>query len=296
MAYIYLTEEGQQRGQFDLPDLIDGDDGRCFRLGKSRSATKHGVVFEAECTNAARGVNGPCAVKFLAQQDDIRFDRFQNELRIMRMLEHKHIAKFLDAGQVDFKSGFRAPWIAMELGENNLRQHVENVGVIEPKLLIHLSIQFCEALAHLHSKGIIHRDIKPENFIMLDNEIKMIDFGIAKLTGEDVSTRPMDRLTLTGEFVGPLFFSSPEMIAYANDKSVSVDHRSDLFQMGKVLWFIATGQISAGIPSKKKCPHKGRFHGIVSRLLNDEPDDRQNSANIVREQFASLGKEMGEFK
>ena len=296
MAFLYLTEKGQSRGQFDLPDIIEGDEGGCFRLGKSRSATRHGVVFEAECTRAARGVKGSCAVKFLAQQDDVRYDRFQNELRIMRMLDHKAIAKFFDAGEVEFEGGYRAPWLALELGETNLRQHVENGGIIDPKRLIHLSVQICDALEHVHSKGIIHRDIKPENFIVLNSDVKMIDFGIAKLKGEDVSGRPMDRLTLTQEFVGPLFFSSPEMIAYADDKSVPVDHRSDLFQLGKVLWFIATGQISAGIPSAKKCPHKGRFHGIVSRLLNDEPGDRQDSAKIVREQFVSLGRATGEFK
>lgn len=296
MAFIYLTEKGQSHGQFDLPDFIDGDNGGCFRLGKSRSATRHGVVFEAECTRAVRGIKGSCAVKILAQQDDVRYDRFQNELRIMRMLDHKYIAKFIDDGQIEFEGGFRAPWLAMELGETNLRQYIDNVGVIDPKRLIHLSIQICEALEHVHSKGIIHRDIKPENFIVVGSEVKMIDFGIAKLTGEDVSGRPMDRLTLTQEFVGPLFFSSPEMIAYADDKSVPVDHRSDLFQMGKVLWLIATGQISAGVPSAKKCPYKGRFHGIVSRLLNDDPSDRQNSAKMVRDQFLSLGRATGDFK
>jgi eukaryotic-like serine/threonine-protein kinase len=296
MAYIYLTEKGRKDVQFPLPDYIDGKDGGRFRLGKSRSATRHGVVFESECSRAVKGMNGLCAVKFLAQQDEVRYDRFQNELRIMRMLDHKHIAKFLDAGEVEFEAAFRAPWLAMELGKQNLRQYVEKIGKVEPKHLIHLSIQICDALEHVHSKEIIHRDIKPENFIVVGSDIKMIDFGIAKLTGEDVSGRPMDRLTLTTEFVGPLFFSSPEMIAYADDKSVRVDHRSDLFQMAKVLWFMATGQISAGVPSAKKCPHKGRYHGIVNRLLNDDADDRQNSAKIVREQFVSLGKSIGEFK
>ncbi len=105
MAFIYLTEGGQSRGQFDLPSYIDGDGGGSFRLGKSRSATRHGVVFEADCTRAVRGMKGLCAVKVLAQQDDVRYDRFQNELRIMRMLDHKYIAKFLDSGEFPFDGG-----------------------------------------------------------------------------------------------------------------------------------------------------------------------------------------------
>jgi serine/threonine protein kinase len=296
MAFIYLTEKGQQRGQFDLPNSIDGVGGGCFRLYQSLSATRHGVVFEADCIRAVKGVKGKCAVKFLAQQDEVRYDRFQNELRIMRMLDNKSVAKFLDSGEIPLEGGYRVPWLAMELGEKNLGQHVENAGALGQNSLIQASIQICEALEHLHSKGIIHRDIKPENFIVVGSEIRMIDFGIAKLKGEDVSGRPMDRLTLTNEFVGPLFFSSPEMIAYADDKSVVVDHRSDLFQMGKVLWFIATSQISAGVPSARRCPFGGRFHGIVSRLLNDDPVDRQNSAEMVRQQFISLGKATGQFK
>src|SRR5689334_13225202 len=108
MAFIYLTERGQPRGKFDLPNDLGGDEGGWFRLGKSRAATRHGVVFEAQCTRASKGWLGPCAVKFLAQQDDVRYDRFQNELRIMRMLGHKQIARFFDAGQVDLEAGYRA--------------------------------------------------------------------------------------------------------------------------------------------------------------------------------------------
>lgn len=106
----------------------------------------------------------------------------------------------------------------------------------------------------------------------------------------------MDALTRNNEFVGPLFFSSPELIAYANDKSYPVDHRSDLFQMGKVLWYIATSQISAGIPPARKCPLGGAFYGIVTNLLSDDPNDRPASAEIVREKLLVLAKATGPTK
>lgn len=180
MPHLFLSEGGQNRGKFELPREIRGEDGGCFRLGTNLVATRHGAVFEARCAK------GTCAVKFMTRQDDITFDRFKNEVRIMRMLDHQYIAKFFDSGEIVFPGDYRGPWIAMELGESNLREHVQKKGVIGPESLISVSIQICEALGHVHSKRIIHRDIKPENFVVLGTEIRMIDFGIAKLIGEDV--------------------------------------------------------------------------------------------------------------
>jgi serine/threonine protein kinase len=134
-----------------------------------------------------------------------------------------------------------------------------------------------EAVLHIHSKGVIHRDVKPENFVVSQQHagrVFMIDFGIAKYIGEDVAQRPLDNLTKQKEFVGPQAFCSPELLRYARDKAVLVDARSDLFQLGKVLWFMATGMVSAGIPSKRLDPFKGSLHALVSALLSDDPDDR----------------------
>ena len=102
----------------------------------------------------------------------------------------------------------------------------------------------------------------------------MIDFGIAKRLGEDVSARPMDTFTQVKEFVGPVFFSSPELIEYATNKRHQVDTRSDIFQVGKLLWFLGTGKISAGVPSKKECPAGGKLRDVVLQMIDDDPDSR----------------------
>src|SRR5205809_6032818 len=125
MSFIELYENGRPRGKFDLPREVNGIDGGVFRLGKSRTGGGNGIVFEARVLRPVRGAKDACAVKLLRQQDDARFDRFQNELRIMRMLDHAKIAKFFDSGQIDLPGGYRVPWVAMELGEANLRQHVQ---------------------------------------------------------------------------------------------------------------------------------------------------------------------------
>jgi eukaryotic-like serine/threonine-protein kinase len=98
---------------------------------------------------------------------------------------------------------------AMELGERNLREHVQQHGPLECVHLVRVAMQMCEAVSHLHDRGVIHRDLKPDNFVWDGEErgaIKMIDFGIAKLAGEDVSGRPLDQFTKSLEFVGPVFF------------------------------------------------------------------------------------------
>ncbi|MFX8766462.1 hypothetical protein ABTM49_19755, partial [Acinetobacter baumannii] len=89
---------------------------------------------------------------------------------------------------------------------------------------------------------------KPANFVKSfpnqddPHPLKMIDFGIAKFIGEDVAGRPLDNFTKVGEFVGPQNWSSPELIAYADDKTVVVDQRSDLYQLGLLIWFFFTGR------------------------------------------------------
>ena len=147
------------------------------------------------------------------------------------------------------------------------------------------------ALDHLHAKGFVHRDIKPDNFVWVENsntEVMMIDLGIAKRTTEDVSGRPLDIFTRTLEFVGPAFFSSPELIAYARDKTVTVDQRSDIFQLGKTIWFLATGQVSAGVPARRRCPVSGRLHSLVTRMVDDDPAGRPESAAALASEIEAL--------
>ncbi len=175
----------------------------------------------------------------------------------------------------------------MDLCGANLRQHVQDFGVLPLRMLRPIAYQLCDAIQHVHERDLIHRDLKPANLVWADDDgasgvVKLIDFGIAKFNGEDVSARPLDDFTKTYDFVGPVFFSSPELIAYADDKKHPVDHRSDLFQLGKILWFLATGRILAGIPAARHDPTGGALHLLVSSLIADDPDDRPDSANVIR--------------
>lgn len=91
----------------------------------------------------------------------------------------------------------------------------------------------------------------------------------------------MDNVTLEDEFVGPAQWASPELIAYHRDKKHSVDARSDIFMLGKVIWYLAIGRGSAGIPSVRFCPMGGGIHRIVTACLQEHPDDRPGSVGDV---------------
>lgn len=288
--YIDLQGSGQSLGRFELPEYITSDQRKIFRIHRAVRGGGNGIVFEGNVMHDFKKTGPICAVKFLRQQDSSKQDRFANEIRIMKELDSAHIARYHDSGHIgvskvdDQKIVQQVPWMAMELGGDNLRQRVEAKGVIGLEDLKQHIDHICQAVSHLHSKGYIHRDIKPENFVFDLNEessIKMIDFGIAKRFDEDVSARPLDNFTKFMEFVGPVFFSSPELIAYAANKEYPVDHRSDLFQIGKLVWYLATGKISAGVPSKRDCPYGGRLRDVVLELIADNPLDRIKKAEDI---------------
>jgi serine/threonine protein kinase len=172
-----------------------------------------------------------------------------------------------------------------------MRQHVHDIGPLAVSELQSVGSGICAAVSHLHDKGYIHRDIKPDNFVWRDerrDSFLMIDFGIAKKSGEDVSARPMDTFTRLNEFVGPVFFSSPELIEYARDKDHPVNYRSDIFQVGKVLWFLGTGRTATGIPSRKDCPAGGKLRDLVMSMIDDDPDSRPQSMAEVQAAIDAL--------
>lgn len=283
--YIELFDGKKPCGKYDLPRTIESVRGSQFELQRAVKGGGNGLVFEARPVRGVANAPPRVAVKLLRQQDDLRVARFRNEVRILRMLDSPAIAKFFDEGEIDLGSGWKVPWVAMDLGAANLREHVQTSGVIGVDILRGVASQMCDALEHLHSKAIIHRDIKPDNFVWFGHSVRMIDFGIAKTVVDEVCAREWEQFTQHAEFVGPALYFSPELIAYGANKSQVVDHRSDLFQFGKVLWFVATGTVSCGIPARKSCPVGGGLFEVVLSLLQDDPEDRIQSAAEVKKRL-----------
>lgn len=278
-------------GRYDVPDQVESNPNQAFRLYGATRMGGNGVVFEASELVAGRLTGKTCAVKVLKQLNPARVDRFNNEIRVLKELNSPYISAHSASGQVTVTSQVQGapdevvPWVAMQLGGSNMRQHVEDHGPLSVAQLKSITYGMCAAVEHLHSKGFIHRDIKPDNFVWRgasNTAPMMIDFGIAKRQGEDVSARPMDTFTRVTEFVGPVFFSSPELIEYSKDKSYPVDYRSDVFQLGKVLWYLGTGKTSAGVPSRRECPAGGKLRELVLAMIDDDPECRPQTLSEVQ--------------
>ena len=155
--------------------------------------------------------------------------RFENEAKIMSSLEHANIVKVIDYCD---QEGTLA--IIMELLEGrDLSDTIKANGAIDVNIAIPLFINILDAFIYAHNKGIVHRDIKPANiYIERDGQVKILDFGIAKLFGTGLDK------TSTGTQIGTPIYMSPEQVKGER----SIDHRSDIYSLGVTFYFMLKGK------------------------------------------------------
>jgi tRNA A-37 threonylcarbamoyl transferase component Bud32 len=227
-----------------------------------------GFVFKARQPHLDRFV----ALKLLPDKlaKDAQFaERFNREGRVLARLNHPNIVSIFDFGEA---GGFY--YLLMEFVDGvNLRQAMR-AGRFSPAEALGIVPKICEALQFAHDEGILHRDIKPEN-ILLDSKgrVKIADFGIAKLVGED---HPDVSLTATGAALGTMHYMAPEQI----EKPATVDHRADIYSLGVVFYELLTGELPLGRfgPPSEKTPVDSRVDDVVMRTLEREREKRFQSA------------------
>lgn len=194
-----------------------------------------GVVYEAYQS----GIDRIVALKVLTYapaDDPADWMRFEREAIALSRLSHPNIVQFHAYG---IWTG--VPYIAMErlhgdsLGEKLAEP--ENRHGLDPRLALQAARSICSALQHAHEQGICHRDIKPSNAILIkgdaDEQVKLIDFGLAKLTGVD----GQQKLTQTGNALGSVLYMSPEQCV-----GKPVDGRTDIYGLGCLLYHCLTGE------------------------------------------------------
>src|SRR5208283_1910876 len=195
-----------------------------------------GEVYRARDASLRRDV----AIKLIPatfSQDSDRLRRFTQEAQSTAALNHPNIVSIYQIG--DHQGG---PYIVSELLEGQSLRQVVQAGPLPARRAINYGVQIARGLAAANSKGIIHRDLKPENiFVTRDGRVKILDFGLAKLT-EQAPLDPGNSPTLTvgtgaGLIVGTAGYMSPEQV-----RGESVDPRSDIFSFGVVLYEMLTGQ------------------------------------------------------
>jgi serine/threonine-protein kinase len=250
-----------------------------------------GEVYRARDTRLHREV----AVKVLPasfSQDTDRLRRFEQEAQAASALNHPGILTIHDFGEHD-----GAPYVVSELLEGETLRERLGVGRLPIRKALDYAAQITRGLAAAHEKGIVHRDLKPENlFVTRDGRVKILDFGLAKLTHPETSAGPLTGVatepagTEPGVVMGTAGYMSPEQV-----KGQPADHRSDIFSFGAVLYEMLTGQRAFGgdtavetmsailrddppEPSRTVAEVPPPLDRIVRRCLEKTPEERFQSA------------------
>ena len=180
-------------------------------------------------------LNRKIALKILPREfvsDGERIKRFEREARMISALNHPYIVTIYDVGTIDGVN-----YIATEYVEGKTVRDLLDEP-IDLKKILSIVAQICEALAAAHAAGIIHRDIKPENIMLRpDGYVKVLDFGLAKLTEPSDLQSSISNYTMKGVIIGTPSYMSPEQVS--GDK---IDHRTDLWSVGVVLYEMLTGR------------------------------------------------------
>ncbi len=259
------------------------------------------MVYRAEHVQLGR----PAALKMLLPQlssNPVIVQRFFNEARAASAIDHPGIVEVYDFGT--HSDG--AAYIVMALLKGESLEARLRRGVLPPFEAAGILAQVLGALAAAHGRGIVHRDLKPDNIFIVPNElmpggiqVKLLDFGIAKLTGDTTSGMQ----TQTGVMMGTPAYMSPEQCMGKSD----LDHRTDLYSIGCILYHLLTGRppftgehgtgmlIAAHIRDTPDDPRTinpnlpGNLVTIVMKLLEKEPAARFQTALETRDALAAIG-------
>ena len=279
-----------------------------FRVGPLIGRGGMGDVYRAEDTELRRAV----ALKVLPPSvvgDADRLARFVQEARTASALNHPHLVAIYDVGQSQPDgTGPAVHYIAMELVDGETLRHTLEGGRRDLKRILDYFAQAADAVATAHAAGIVHRDLKPDNVMIAGGGyVKVLDFGLAKLRTDQPGVGAGDATvagTTPGLIMGTVGYMSPEQA-----QGLPVDHRSDIFSFGAMLYEALTGTRPFGGTSAVDALHKiihdqpapvsaiapsapEEAQRIVRKCLAKSPDERYQSMKEVAIDLRELRRQL----
>ena len=232
------------------PNLLKPGDGLGpYRVDALIGKGGMGEVYRGTDTRLGRSV----AIKISAREFS---DRFEREAKAISSLNHPNVCTLYDVGQ---------NYLVMEFVEGDTLSHLIKQGPMPLDKVLQYAIQIADALSAAHAKGVIHRDLKPANIILTSSGVKVLDFGLAKLSavakfgasGSSEALTQTSPMTESGSILGTLHYMSPEQA-----EGKDTDERSDIFSFGAVLYEMLTGKRAFDGESKT---------AILAAILKDQP-------------------------
>jgi Tol biopolymer transport system component len=254
--------------------LSVGQDVGAYRILSRLGSGGMGEVYRAVDTRLDRTV----AIKVLPQQlasDTERIERFTREARAISTLNHPNICTLYDVGEHE---GVR--FIVMELVEGETLEDRLRRGPLGVEEARKYALQIADALDKVHAKGIVHRDLKPGNVIVTKAHAKVLDFGLAKMTGARGGS-----LTETNVVMGTPGYMAPEQM-----RGEACDARTDVYALGALMFEMLTGRkYERGATMSTALPPE--LNRIVGRCLADDPAERWQSCGDVAAVLGWAGEE-----
>ena len=228
-----------------------------YRITAAIGAGGMGEVYRATDTKLGRDVALKVLPAEMASSPE-RLERFQREAKALAALDHPGIVTVYSVEEAD-----GVHFLTMQLVEGQPLDRVVPEGGLAAPQILEIATALADALAAAHEKGIVHRDLKPANvMVTTDGRVKVLDFGLAKMTAAEPtdssdSQMPTDLRTREGVVMGTVPYMSPEQVS-----GLPLDHRTDIFSLGVLLYEMATG----------RRPFQGRSSAeLASAILRDAP-------------------------
>lgn len=238
-----------------------------------------GAVYEAIHAGTGRRV----AVKVIVSDDLAKnyevVGRFQREAKAAGSIDTQHIVQVLDTG-MDQSTGL--PFMVMEfLAGEDIQQQVQRLGPMPPELALRVVAQACIGLQKAHEAGVVHRDIKPANLYLARRDegkiiVKLLDFGIAKVKMDQALAEQNQGLTRTGSMLGSPLYMSPEQAKGLK----SIDHRTDIWSLGAVLYECLSATTPHG--------HLDTLGQLILAICSEPPPSIQDRAPWVSPEIAAI--------